>query len=736
MASQTAYLSKSQTLEEFLHDVPAQTFFPEATGYGEVQEKPHLVPVMKGTTQIGYVFLNSDYVNAGGYSGKPIKILIGVDNQFTIRALKLVKHSEPIVLIGIPEKKINAFIDSYLGRNYTQGNKAGVPDVITGATVTVMVINETIARSSLLFSRAVRSEQGEQTQVIAQTPDVPKTLLEYQKDAPAAGDWAQMLKEGDVAHLHLTVGEVNEAFATAGKKDAAGISESDDPNATFIDLYVAEVSIPQIGRPLLGEALYQQASKYLKEGETLILVAGKGLYSFKGSGYVRGGIFDRVKIEQDGEGFHFRDRNHRRIGDIMIGGAPKFPEIALFTVPADKNFNALKPWTLDLLAHRAVGPTKKEFIEFKLPYQLPERLLKEAPNPDYQPPKPATVKAETEKSESISSSEMTAGNQTVDAVDEEMPTPLWQRLWQAKTVQIIVLAVALLILTLVFFFQDFLAQHPKFYKKFRVIYLCFTLFWLGGYMTAQLSIVNVFAFTHALMTGFDWSYFLMDPMIFMLWAATAASALLWNRGAFCGWLCPFGALQELTNNLAKKLGVKQFKLPFKVHERMTAIKYLIFMLLFGFSLYDLGLAEKLAEIEPFKASIILKFARAWPYVEFALVLLIIGLFIERFYCRYLCPLGAALAIPAKLRLFDWLKRYPTCGNPCQKCAQECPVEAIFPEGNINANECIQCLNCQVLYHDKKRCMHLLEEIKKQQKYAARAKRDRERLAALQGEATE
>ena len=48
-------------------------------------------------------------------------------------------------------------------------------------------------------------------------------------------------------------------------------------------------------------------------------------------------------------------------------------------------------------------------------------------------------------------------------------------------------------------------------------------------------------------------------------------------------------------------------------------------------------------------------------------------------------MGAALAIPAKLRLFNWLKRYQECGNPCQKCAQDCPVEAIFPEGNINEN---------------------------------------------------
>jgi len=79
------------------------------------------------------------------------------------------------------------------------------------------------------------------------------------------------------------------------------------------------------------------------------------------------------------------------------------------------------------------------------------------------------------------------------------------------------------------------------------------------------------------------------------------------------------------------------------------------------------------------------------------------LFIERFYCRYLCPLGAALAIPGKLRLFEWLKRYRQCGSPCQRCAAECMVQAIHPTGEINANECLYCLHCQTVYHDTQNC---------------------------------
>jgi NosR/NirI family nitrous oxide reductase transcriptional regulator len=234
-------------------------------------------------------------------------------------------------------------------------------------------------------------------------------------------------------------------------------------------------------------------------------------------------------------------------------------------------------------------------------------------------------------------------------------------------------------------------------------YLLFTLFFLGFYANAQLSVVNILTVFSALVSGFSWEYFLMDPLVFVLWGGVFSGLLFWGRGAYCGWLCPYGAMQELLNGAAKWFKLPQLALPWGLHERLWPLKYLIFMGLFGISLHSLSMAEQLAEIEPFKTTIILKFVRDWPYVLFAVLLLLPCLFIERFYCRYLCPLGAALAIPARLRMFVWLKRYRQCGNPCQVCSKECMVQAIHPEGEINPNECLYCLHCQVRYHDDQGC---------------------------------
>ena len=132
-----------------------------------------------------------------------------------------------------------------------------------------------------------------------------------------------------------------------------------------------------------------------------------------------------------------------------------------------------------------------------------------------------------------------------------------------------------------------------------------------------------------------------------------------------------------------------------VHERLWALKYIILVDLFGLSLQSLTQAERLAEVEPFKTAITLRFAREWGFVLYAAALVLLSALNRKFYCKYLCAVGAALTIPGKFRIFDWLRRHRECGRPCQVCAAECEVQAIRKNGEINPNECHYCLDCQV-----------------------------------------
>ncbi len=686
-------------VERFIGHVQPADLIPGADRFGPMAANAPILPVYKGAALVGHAYLTSDFVNTTGYSGRPIHVLVGLTPDGVVTGAKLVDHHEPIVLIGIPPARINAFIDGYVGRNVLElaRQDASTPpvDIVSGATVTVMVIGDSIVRSGRKVMQALGKEgAATAAPTVVKRVDLSKTGSE---------DWATLVGDGSVRRLTLTVGEVNAAFERTGKAEAIARAEPGAADETFIDLYAGLATIPAIGRSLLGDAEYDGMMQRLKPGQQAIVVAGQGRYSFKGSGYVRGGIFDRFELIQHEGAVRFRDKTHKRLGSLAAAGAPDFPEIGLFILPEGTDFDPAQPWRLQLLVQRATAALDKAFVTFDLGYQPPDKyLIVERAAAPASVPAPAAAAAP-------------------DPVEPESAaeTPLWQRVWQNRITDVAITGAAILLLTGIFFFQDQIVKRPVLYGRLRLGFLVFTLVWLGWVAHAQLSVVNVLTFANALRTDFRWDYFLMDPLVFILWCSVAASLLFWGRGAFCGWLCPFGALQELASKAARAVGIRQITVPFGLHQRLWPIKYIIFLALFGLSFYSLASAERMAEVEPFKTAIILHFIRDWWFVLFAVALVVAGLFIERFFCRYLCPLGAALAIPGRMRMFDWLKRYSECGSPCRRCANECPVQAIHPDGGINPNECIQCLHCQVLYHHDRKCPVMIQKrLKRERREAA------------------
>jgi NosR/NirI family transcriptional regulator, nitrite reductase regulator len=619
---------------------------------------------------LGFAFSTLDVSGSVGYAGRPLDIVAAVTPEGIVAGARIVAHEEPILVIGIPRDALAAYVAAFGGFDIRAGaglkpadDLARGPHAVAGATITSTVIRDAIVRSS----RAVLRSRD----------NAPDGTVRLDRETLRRSSWQSLVAEGAVQHRLVLRAEASKLLGT----------QDNEPDKPFIDLWLALATPPPIGESLLGQRIYESELAKIGPDDDLVLIGASGLYSFKGTEWRQSGSFERFEIVQGSRTIRLKAADYTPVEALHAAGAPELREIAVFRIPRSSGFDSTKPFRLDVdlgTPAQAAGPAV-----VTLDYRIPDRYL-------------------------IGAAEVQPSLDRAVASAASTQPPLWQEIWWARRYEIAVLGAMLTVLAGILVFQDTVTAHGVFYFRLRTFYMLLTLFFLGFFANAQLSVVNVLTFVHALLSGFRWELFLLDPMVFTLWSFVAVSMLFWGRGVFCGWLCPFGTLQELTNHLAQRLGIKQIEIPFGLHERLWMIKYVVFVGILALSLRSILLAFQLAEVEPFKTAITMKFAREWPFVLYAGLLVFAGLFIERFYCRYLCPLGAALAIPARMRMFEWLKRYRECGSECQVCARRCTVQAIHPLGQINPNECIYCLKCQANYFDHEVCLHLKKRAQRRQ----------------------
>lgn len=608
----------------------------------------------------GYIASTWEVAGSVGYSGRPIDILVAITPQAQIAGAVLVRHNEPILTLGISTEDIAKYVAGFSGFDLTTtkieafANRSGLPPILAGATVSTGVIRDGVLRTA----RTVALGRGLIASAAAAIDRVSFTERTFD----------ELLADGSLGRARISLSEAARSFGPI----ANPITESD---AAFLDVYVGLLDPPTIGRSLLGQQLYTRSIGSLASGDAALFVASHGVGSHRGTAYKQTGVFDTIEVIQGERTIKLGSADFLRVDRLRVGKAPVFREVSVFRLAADKGFRPAEPFRVEISAERERTDGSIARVRLPVAYTLPKAYLVDAP-----------ARA---------------------SVAEE---PLWISAWQRKPLTIAFVGLMTLWVAGAFFVQEYFVARPRLWVIGRLGFLAVSLVLLGWVAKGQLSVVQVIAFLHSLMHGFRWETFLIEPVIFILWGFVALGLLFWGRGVYCGWLCPFGALQELLNEAAKRLGVRQIEVPFHVQERLWAIKYTLFVVILGLSFYSMEQALILAEVEPFKTAISMRFVRAWPFVLFALALLAAGLFIERFYCRYLCPLGAALAIPAKLKLFDWLHRRPQCGRECRFCETQCTVGAIDTLGRINPNECILCLRCQVIMNDDSQCVILKRRV--------------------------
>ena len=194
-----AQAAQASRLEEFLPKVQPGELFEGADRFGDAVGEPPIVPVYKGEELAGYALLNSDFTSAIGYSGKPIHIVAGLDPQGVLRGLKMVHHDEPIVLIGIPEREVvaslNTLIDRDIGRVAAGAERPPQVDIVSGATVTVLVMGDSVVRASVRLIRSGRLG-GEGVVAEAQAPTEIRTVDMTNVEVK---DWATLIGDGATA---------------------------------------------------------------------------------------------------------------------------------------------------------------------------------------------------------------------------------------------------------------------------------------------------------------------------------------------------------------------------------------------------------------------------------------------------------------------------------------------------------------------------------------------------------
>ena len=651
--------------------VPCGEVFPGAAHFSERKGQPPYVEAYDGAGPqkklLGYVMLSTDITDTPAYSGKPVITLIGMDTAGRFVGVKVLKHSEPILLLGIPESALIRFNDQYLGKSVADKIEVGQSrpdenvigvDAISGATVTVIAQNQVMLASGQAVARQVGI--------------LKPTVREPARFAPLgrALSWGDLVEQGYVQRLRVMPEQV-------------GLERAGEP---FIELWFGNLDHPDVGKSLLGEASWHNLRAQLKDGEhALFVIRTAGAESFKGSGFVRGGIYDRVQVRQGADAFTFRDLDYLNLYGLQAAGAPSYSESAIFVIRS-KAFSPAYPWKLSFLGNRVDRATgTRSFANFDAAYWLPDEALQ-------------------------------GGRPEVE--EEQAP---WMRVWKSRALEIALFAALLVAVAVVYALRDKLTQRATHKNKWPVNAFKYTAWalsigFVGFGAMAQPSITQVLTWFHALLFQWTWSLFLSDPFIFLFWIFIIVTVFLFGRGLFCGWMCPFGSLSEAIYKVSGAIGLKrwQFQLPRKWHDRLKWVKYAVFFGLLTVSMFSMGLAEMLAEVEPFKTTFLVGISnRAWPYGLFVCVLLGLSIFIERPFCKYLCPLGASLAMPSTFRWFG-LRRKMDC-NSCKACAVGCGAQAIDADGRIDHRECLHCLDCMVLYTDTAGCPPLAKERKRRER---------------------
>jgi polyferredoxin len=199
----------------------------------------------------------------------------------------------------------------------------------------------------------------------------------------------------------------------------------------------------------------------------------------------------------------------------------------------------------------------------------------------------------------------------------------------------------------------------------------------------------------------------------LLWAlVTVILTIVFGR-FFCSWVCPFGSLQHFVGFLANTSRKTAEKIRLNQYRKAQSVKYLVLIVLLGMAAFpsvaatlQTGLLDPIPLVTRAFNLVLIPIADrpanllsttdifyegAWLAFAIFIAALLLCIIIPRFYCRFICPLGALFAIVSRFALWRIGKNQTECIN-CRVCERACEG-GCEPAGAIRISECVLCFNC-------------------------------------------
>lgn len=653
-------------------EIAGQIFAPMSLG-ALISDNGVYELLNSGGAHAGYVFQTEPMAALPGFSGAPINVLVVLDLEGRFLDVQLLDHNEPIFVSGLGQAPFHAFFEQYRGHSISDSLVVGTPygagdgggqlvylDGVTKATASIRIAHESVLAAALQVAR-------EKMQGIASGPPAYPD-----PDYVEVLTWDDLLTQGLITRRVATNAEVQALFdGTVWEDDDP--EALDEPDAPYLDLWIADVGPSSIARVLLDEDTLEELDRFMSIStfDEPILVIETARHGLVSEDFVRNTAPDWIGAQQDGFPVALRD------ADLFIELSDTVPDAlqdgVAMILRTDRRlgFDPTREWTLSVDALREHGMFQPEIgsVQLTTTHVTAERFFA----------RPAVV--------------------------EKLPP--WKEAILNRQTDLIVLAVVLTGLVAVLIAaQGWLAGLAAF-TPVRLGILAGILGFVGWWGQGQLSIVTPLAMLQTAMAGGSFAFLLYDPFSLLIWGVAILGFVLWGRGLFCGWLCPFGAMQEFAHHLGRMLRLPKIEPSALWDARLKSLKYVALAGLVAVTVFAPSYMDKAAEIEPFKTAITTFFVREWYYVAYATLWLVLGMFVFKGFCRYLCPLGALMAIGGVLRLRRWIPRRDECGSPCQLCRVKCNYEAIAPSGKIQYSECFQCLDCVTIHDDADQCVPLI-----------------------------